>query len=577
MGGGRAASPALMARLADALRHRGPDGEGRHAWRNMALVHRRLSIIDVAGGAQPIPDQTGKVQIVCNGEIYNFVPLQNDLERSGIPLKTRSDSEVALHLYKKYGLDFVTHMEGMYALGILDETTGDLVLARDPMGIKPLYISVIGAGLAFASEPAALVRAGWCAAEVDPAAWPSLFNRQYTGGLKTLFKGVTRVKPGEVLRIRDGQIVERREYPLPLEAAADMPEAEALDRLDALLTASVTSHLQSEVPYGAFLSGGIDSSVVVDKMVDVAGRVRTYTIGFSSATVADERAEAFRLAQALNTDHVAVDFTEKDFWDYLPTLGRVMDDLVADYAALPTLKLAERARQDVKVILSGEGGDEVFAGYGRYRRGGWLDFLRGRRFRGRGDTAGYKLLFKHDSIASWRDSEHQDRFGTEGFTRLQTYQARDMSDWLPDDLLLKVDRCLMAYGIEGRVPLLDSKFAAFAFALPDVLKIRGAHGKYLLKTWLARRHPDMKVWAGKRGFTVPIQAWLEERRPALLAYLAAHGGVDQVVHRRDLKAWLEKPLDRRGAKLLFTLVCYALWHDVHIQDRITPDTWATPA
>lgn len=578
---GKAADAKLLGRLACALAHRGPDGEGLYSHKGTGLVHRRLSIIDLAGGAQPISTADGQWHIVCNGEIYNYQPLRRGLVDQGYSFTTHSDSEVALHLYRTHGLDFVKHLEGMYALAIYDQAADELVLARDPVGIKPLYISATGKGLAFASEAGALVRAGWVAGEVNPAAWPSLFNRQYVGGQQTLFAGVERVKPGEVLRIRHGKVVERRMYPLSLGPVENISEAEALEVLDSLLHEAVQSHLQSEVPYGAFLSGGIDSSTVVSRMAELTDTVRTYTIGFSSTSVADERATAFSLARRLHTQHTAVDFGEQDFWHQLPRMCAAVDDLVADYATLPTLKLAEHASKEVKVILSGEGGDEGFAGYGRYRRGGLLDTLRGRTFRGRGDTAGYKQLFHDGAIPAWRGGDTPRPWDEAGFTRLQGYQARDMADWLPDDLLIKVDRALMVHGIEGRVPLLDRKLLSFAFSLPDGLKVQRKKGKYLLKKWLEGHQPQLNVWAPKKGFTVPVQPWLEAQRHLLLPYLHRHGGVAQVLVRKDLRRWLENPLDKRGAKLLFSVLCYALWHDIYIQGRVPGegllDQMASPA
>jgi asparagine synthase (glutamine-hydrolysing) len=572
LAGGRTVKRDVLQRLGDAMAHRGPDGEGFYAKHHVGLVHRRLSIIDLAGGAQPIAAAEGDMQIVCNGEIYNYRPLQDVLEKQGVRLTTRSDSEVPMHLYRRHGLDFVTHLDGMYALAIYDGRSGDVILARDPVGIKPLYYCQIDAGIAFASEAGALVRAGWCASEVNPAAWPSFFNRQFVGGQHTLFKNIHRVLPGEVLVLRDGKIAERKHYPLELNPPHRLSEADALAQLDAVMTKSVTTHLQSEVPYGAFLSGGVDSSTVVSLMSEVdANTVRTYTIGFDSTTVSDERAQAYRLAAALKTDHATVGFTEDDFWAYLPIMCTVMDDLVADYAALPTLKLAARAHEDVKVILSGEGGDEIFAGYSRYRRGGWLDTLRGRTFGGRGDAADYATLFRDDYVAHWRGKDRQTLFPDAGFTRLQHYQACDMADWLPDDLLTKVDRCLMAYGIEGRVPLLDRHVISFAFSLPDTLKVQGRQGKYLLKKWLDKRHPMLGVWDKKRGFTVPVQAWLEGRRRRIATYLLEHPGIAQALNTDDLKNWLAHPLDKKGAKLLFTILCYALWHDIYILGRPLPE------
>ncbi len=564
--GGGEVRPEMLRALAAALRHRGPDGEGVFSEKNVALVHRRLSIIDVAGGAQPISDRDNRVHIIGNGEIYNYLSVRSELEGDGVAFKTKSDTESALHLYKKHGLDFVRHLRGMYALALYDSQRSTLVLARDPFGIKPLYYAQIARGIAFASEPAALVKAGWVGARVEPSVLGQYFSHQFVAGRKTLFKGIFRVLPGEVLVIENGAIESTRRYSPDLRGASEATGAPT-GRFDSLFEDAVGCHLQSEVPYGAFLSGGIDSSSMVLKMAAIAGPIRTFTIGFDSDTVRDEREDARILAETLGTEHRGVLFTKNDFWTYLPTMCRVMDDLAADYAALPLLKLSEAASRIVKVILCGEGGDEIFAGYGRYRRG-WWDRLRNRPYRGAGAMKGFEDLFTFDPAHGETGALDRGRTTPDreaGFTALQSYQALDISDWLPDDLLLKVDRCLMAYGIEGRVPYLDKNLAAFGFALPDRYKVRRRHGKWLVKHWLSGQRPQMDVWRKKRGFTVPIRDWMEEKRSEVAAYLLSHDGIKEITHRGALEDFLTQSLSKRGAKLAFTLLCYALWHDAHIQ------------
>lgn len=556
----------ILAAMNRAMLHRGPDGDGTYCAGDLGITHRRLSIIDVAGGAQPISDGEGKVHIAVNGEIYNYQPLRQLLEAEGVQFKTGSDSEIPLHLYKKYGLDFVSHLDGMYALAILDERHGDLILARDPVGIKPLYTCTTDAGVAFASEAGALVQSGWIAPALNEDALPSFLNRQYVLGTDTLFRGIRRVAPGEVLRIRQGDIAERCAVPLDLRPHSHMTEDDALSAFDGLLSEKIATHLQAEVPYGAFLSGGIDSSAVVTRMADLTTPIRTYTIGFESVSVADERAMAEHLSQQLGTAHTAVEFGEKDFWRYLPQMCAAFDDLVADYAALPTLKLARCAGGDVKIILSGEGGDEIFAGYGRYRKQSLWRKLLGRPFRGRGDTYRHGHIFRDPK----RFTEHYRRelpdrhYAKRGFSSLQSYQAEDIAEWLPNDLLLKLDRCLMAHGIEGRVPLLDREMVSFVFALPDNLKVRRKQGKWLLKRWLGEWYPEMRVWAPKRGFTVPVHEWMEKKREKLTGYLAIHPAIQSLTVEAKLRNWLAKPLDAKGAKLLFNLLCLALWYDIHI-------------
>lgn len=559
----------ILAAMNKAMFHRGPDGDGTYCKDDIGLTHRRLSIIDVAGGQQPISDAENKVHIAVNGEIYNYQPLRQLLEAEGVTFKTASDSEIPLHLYKKYGLDFVNHLDGMYALAIVDERHGELILARDPVGIKPLYTCVNDDGVAFASEAGALAHSGWTTPALNEDALPCFLNRQYVIGTDTLFRGIHRVAPGEVIRIRQGKITERYIVPPDLRAESHITEEDAISAFDGLLSEKITSHLQAEVPYGAFLSGGIDSSSVVSRMADITTPIRTYTIGFESVSVADERAMAENLAQQLGTIHSAVEFSERDFWHYLPAMCHALDDLVADYAALPTLKLAQCAHSDVKIILSGEGGDEIFAGYGRYRKQSLWRKLLGRPFRGRGDSYRYGQIFREPKRFTeyYRQELPDSHYSKRGFTQLQTYQAEDIAEWLPNDLLLKLDRCLMAHSIEGRVPLLDREMVSLAFALPDKLKIRGKSGKWLLKRWLDQRHPEMRVWSPKRGFTVPIHEWMEKKRGKIAEYLISHPAIEPLTEPKKMQQWLEKPLEAKGAKLLFNLLCLALWYDVHILEK----------
>lgn len=562
-----AAVPAdMLAAMNKAMYHRGPDGDGTVICGDKGMTHRRLSIIDIKHGQQPISDGEGKIHIAVNGEIYNYQPLRELLEAEGVQFKTASDSEVPLHLYKKYGLDFVNHLDGMYAIAIIDETHGDLILARDPVGIKPLYTAITDDGIAFASEPSVLTQAGWITPELNRDALPCFLNRQFIIGTQTLFKGIHRVAPGEVIRIRHGAVSDRYTASLDLRPHNNISEEDALSAFDGLLSEKITTHLQAEVPYGAFLSGGIDSSSVVSRMADITSPIRSYTIGFDNVSTADERAMAEGLARQLGTQHTSAEFSERDFWHYLPQMCAALDDLVADYAALPTLKLAQCAKSDVKIILTGEGGDEIFAGYGRYRKQSPWRRLLGRPFRGRGDAYRYGHLFTDPKrFANYYRTELADsQYCKRGFSKLQGYQAEDISEWLPNDLLIKVDRCLMAHSIEGRVPLLDREMVSFVFALPDTLKIRNKQGKWLLKTWLDGRHPDLSPWQPKRGFTVPIHEWMEKKREKLADYLRNHPALDEVIDPHKFHTWLQKPLDAKGAKLLFNMLCLTLWYDTHI-------------
>jgi len=570
----------LLDRFSAALAHRGPDGQGRFTVVGTGLLHRRLSIIDLEGGAQPIETQGSgpKSAIICNGEIYNFKQHQAALRAKAIPLATQSDSEVPLHLYRLLGIDFIKALSGMYAFALYDGEKDVTLLARDPFGIKPLYYAQTAAGTAFASEPSALVQAGWITGAVNPHALPSSLNQQYHAGEDTLFRGIFRVKPGELLVLKQGEIVERHLFPPDLPPAQPrhaLSEKDALAQLDAHLERAVAEHLQSEVPYGAFLSGGIDSSALVTKMAQIVGHnVQTYTVGFADNSVNDERSQARFLAETLKTAHHEITFTEQDFWHRLPELATSADDLVADYAILPSLKLAEAARRDVTVILSGEGGDEIFGGYGRYRAKGWQRLLpavfqRPAAERKKGDSHRFAALFRDPAIPAFARQARQK--APQQLSPLQQAQWHDIQGWLRDDLLIKTDRCLMHHSLEGRVPFLDKELAAFAFSLPDALKVKGRLGKVLLRRWLEQHHGGaLDVWGKKRGFTVPVQSWLNQRREALGRYLGAQPGLGELLHQDALRALCAKEFDKKAAKLVFTLTVYGLWHDIHIRGEKNP-------
>lgn len=564
---GRPPDADLLERLADAMGHRGPDGRGRHVAGPVGLVQTRLAIIDLATGDQPIFATTprgGRAAIVANAEIYNYVELRRDM--ADVPYSTQSDCEPPLHVYLRDGIEYTGSLRGMYAIAIHDPDAECLVLSRDPFGIKPLYYVEDGAGFAFASEPHALIDAGRIGAALDAGARDQLLQLQFTTGRATIFKGIMRVLPGETLVVKGGRVVERRRITaLPAGGPSVWKAPAALIELDRVMTHSVEVHQRSDVPYGMFFSGGVDSSVLLAMMARLNPRpVRAYTVGFPGTAARDEREHAQAVAAATRADWCPIEFTEDDFWALLPEVAAAMDDPAADYAVLPTYKLAQAVRADgLKVVLSGEGGDELFAGYGRYRAGrrGWPLT---RPMRRAGILDGLDLL-REDSGFAWRDGivAAERELSQPGWTRLQELQAVDCADWLPHDLLAKLDRCLMANGVEGRVPFLDPEVAAFAFALPDALKIRRRRGKWVLRRWLQTGQPASRPFSRKRGFTVPIGEWVAARGAELGRLVAAQPGIDEACRPGSVeRLFLES--GGKMAKAAWTLLFYALWHRRHI-------------
>lgn len=554
---------ATLDRFAEALAHRGPDGRGHYARGAVGLVQTRLAIVDVAGGDQPF-FEPGGAALIANGEIYNDLALRRDL--ADVEFASGSDCETALHLYRRHGLAFADLLRGMYAIAIHDPAAGRLVLTRDPFGIKPLYYVETNVCFAFASEPQALLALGLVDRAVEPAARAELLQLQFTTGRDTIFPGIKRVLPGETLVIVEGRIIERRRRAaLPSGGPVAIEDEAALEALDGILRGSVAAHCRSDVPYGAFLSGGIDSALVLSYVKEHAGgRPIAFTVGFDGAGVADERAAAARIAETVGAEHVAIGFDESDFWTLLPRVAAAMDDPAADYATLPTFKLAIEAAKSVKVVLTGEGGDELFAGYGRYRslmRPWWLG---GRQPRGRG--AFDEVKGAAGVLAGWRDgvaaTEATEAVG--GRTRLQAAQAVDCADWLPNDLLTKLDRCLMAHGLEGRTPFLDPEVAQFAFKLPDRLKLRHGVGKHLPRLLAARRLPILEAGAAKKGFTVPVAGWIAARAATLAPLVARQAGVAALFDAGTVGA-VFADRGKRGGFAAWTLLFYALWHRHHIE------------
>jgi asparagine synthase (glutamine-hydrolysing) len=580
--------------LIEALGHRGPDGVRIEEVPGGALAHARLSIIDLECGWQPL--HAAGSTVIGNGEIYNYKEL---VEEFGLQPTTGSDFEPLLHLYAREGPAAFDRLRGMYAFCLIGGD-GRTWLVRDPFGIKPLYVSETDGGLLFASEPRALPRGA-----PVPGRIHELLALNYAQS-DTPYAGVRRLLPGEVKEVAPAAAAgsspaERGRGtaeggggggagrlravlglpPLPepggpapstaprspSPALSGAGEERWVAQLDAVLEDSVRVHQRSDVPYGLFLSGGVDSATIATLMARLNARpVTAYTCGFEAPGARDERAGAERIARALDLDWRETTFTEADFWRILPEAAWALDDPTTDYAALPTWKLAEAARGTLTVVLTGEGGDELFGGYGRYRRA-----LRPKLLGGRPAAPQVEAPFLKDggevALQHWREAARP----PEGLSKLQRAQWRDIATWLPNDLLLKLDRCLMAHGLEGRTPFLDREVAAFAFPLPDALKVRGRFGKWILRRWLERHCPAAEPWARKQGFTVPVAGWIAPRAADLARTLPEHEGVAQACDPEGVRAvFTDEKLARHRWPVLF----YAVWWSIHIGGRERRDALA---
>jgi asparagine synthase (glutamine-hydrolysing) len=540
---------ALVRRMIEAIAHRGPNGIRTEAVRDAAFAHARLSIIDLEGGWQPL--HAAGATVIGNGEIYNYLELVEQFQLRD--LHTGSDFEPQLHLWERMGPKALAELRGMYAQCVL--AGGARVLSRDPFGIKPLYVSEGGGRLNFASEPRALLTETRPVMVRERA--EELLALNYTLGKGTIFEGVRRVAPGETLGVE----VDAPAFVARTHAPTPITEAEALKRLDAVLEDSVKVHQRSDVPYGLFLSGGVDSATIATLMARLNSRpVTAYTCGFDDPAASDERKAAEKVARALDLDWRETQFGAEDFWRLAPEVAWALDDPTTDFATLPTYKLAEAAKGTLTVVLTGEGGDELFGGYGRYRRA-----LRPRWLGGRPAEPQLNAPFLKDGGAAalerWRGEAREAVAPRKGLTPLQQAQAADMATWLPHDLLLKLDRCLMANGLEGRTPFLDLEVAEFAFHLPDALKVKGRFGKHLLRKWLEQHCPAADAWARKKGFTVPVAGWIAPRARELGPRIAAVEGVRQVCDLDAVRAVFERD---EHAAARWPLLFFALWSTIHI-------------
>ena len=565
---GQPVTAQLLTALTDALAHRGPDGHSHYTAGAVGLVQTRLAIVDLATGAQPFQDPKSGITLVANGEIYNDLELRATMRE--IPFVSRSDCEPPLYLYCRYGLRFINSLRGMYAIALHDPGGQDqrerLILARDPFGIKPLYYTETETGFLFASEVQALLALRTAQPRLNQKRVSELLQLQFTTGRDCLFNGIKRVVPGEVLVVEAGKVIERYRRPalIPLKSVSQSRMRNTITVLEQVLREAVALHQRADVPYGMFFSGGVDSSALLVMLARLNEQpVLAFTAYFPHLETPDECGHA--IATAVGAEVVAVPFTESDFWSLLPAIVSIMDDPAADYATLPTYKLAAEAHKAVKVILSGEGGDEVFAGYGRYRSvmRPW-PFARPMRRKGLLDGLG--LL--RQELSGWRDglaSAEQNSACNSASTRLQRAQEVDCGSWLPNDLLGKLDRCLMAHGIEGRLPFLDPVLAQFAYSLSDNMKVRHGMGKWLLRRWLAKALPPVGQFVSKRGFTVPVGTWIAHRGRTLGPLVAQTPAVAELCWPAAVKTlFANADRNRRMSLAAWSLLFYALWARYHV-------------
>jgi asparagine synthase (glutamine-hydrolysing) len=611
---GRRVEPAVLESMNETLFHRGPDSGGSFVDGNVGLAARRLAIIDLAGGDQPISNEDGSIWVVQNGEIYNYRELRTALERRGHQFSTRSDTEVLAHLYEEHGLGFVERLRGMFAIALWDGRERQLVLARDRFGIKPLYYRLARDSLSFGSELKALLRQPGFSREIDPDALEAYLAFSFVPAPLTIFREARKLPPGSLLvweEDRGSSGVRVQQYadprPVPADQVRSEDEATLAEELRERLRDSVRAHLIADVPVGVLLSGGLDSSALAAlAAMESSERVSTFTIGFEERHF-DERGPARLIAERYDTDHHEL-VLRPDAAELLPELATAFDEPFADSSAIPTYLVSKLAREHVKVALSGEGGDEFFGGYNYYvghvvaRRLRWaaavarplverlpsssskassLDWQAKQFVRG----AGLPTLERHYCWkTTFSDGERRalldpnlrdaadplallrDRYaGSERADELARVMDLDLGIFLVDDMLVKTDRASMANSLEARVPILDPVVAELALALPRRMKVRRFEKKRLMRRAVAPLLPEQILRGEKRGFSIPMAAWLRgELEPVARDVLSADNMRRMQFFRPEaVTRLLDEHVAGRAdqSRKLCTLLVFALWWD----------------
>jgi asparagine synthase (glutamine-hydrolysing) len=606
-----ALDPHLLRQMNGALYHRGPDDEGYYQDDHVALAMRRLSIIDPAGGRQPISNEDGSLRLICNGEIYNYRTLRRQLEAKGHVFASYSDCEVVVHAYEEYGEGCLDHLNGMFALAVWDVRQRRLFLARDRLGIKPLYYWHEGGRLVFGSELTAVARHPAVRRDINYVALDHFLTLEYVPAPHTIYRRVRKLLPGHWLCFEDGRIKQEQYWEVS-PGKADAGEAVLSHRLAELLEDAVGLQLVSDVPLGALLSGGIDSSTVVYFMSNLAGqRLRTFSIGFDDASY-NELPYARRVADALGTEHCDQAF-QCDLASMAERLIYHLDEPLADFSIFPTYLVSQFARESVKVVLSGDGGDELFGGYDTYRaqhlaryyrwlpaalRLSTLPALAGRLRPGPAKkglvnkvkrfvegaalpdhlqhTRWMAFLGPDEKARLYRPALREALAGSDtaslfvpyfqavaGADPLTQQQFVDVKTYLPDNILTKLDRMSMAVSLEARVPLLDHRIVEFAFALPTHQKLGWNKRKVLLQRVMSARLPPEVLNKPKQGFSVPLKHWLcAELRPLMHDLLSPstlrrRGDFEPAV----VASWIDEHLAGRAnhSHRLWALMVFELW------------------
>jgi asparagine synthase (glutamine-hydrolysing) len=618
----------LVKAMADSILHRGPDDDGYYVCGPIGLGFRRLSIIDLAGGHQPLSNEDGTIWIVFNGEIYNFQELREGLLKKGHIFRTKTDTEVIVHLYEEYGEAGIEALRGMFAFAIWDQNQKKLLLARDRIGIKPLYYGLTSRSLVFGSEIKAILQDPEVKREVLPSTIDRFLTFGYLPGEETLLRGIYKLPPGSLMMVKNGKTEIKQYWDLHF-SSSSVTLNDAEEQLREILEQSVRLHMISDVPVGFLLSGGVDSTAMLSLASRMTDRpISSFTVGFANSGVADERPFARLAAEKYGSEHHEISISSKEFADFLPQYVWHMEEPVCEPPAVALYYVSKLARNYVKVLISGEGGDEAFAGYQNYRAMLWIERIK----RVAGPLTGglSRTLSLLNKVISWErlgkylplfdvpfesyyysrtsspfyffNAAYKDIYSSNFCEQIDKQRSLlpvarllsktgsqdllsrmlyvDTKTWLPDDLLVKADKMTMANSLELRVPLLDHKLLEFAATLPSNFKVRGVTTKYIAKRALAKHIPAEIVERKKAGFPVPYENWLKtDLRDSIHDMLLDRETMGRGYFRKSaIEKLLRDNLESGShAKDIFSLVVLELWHRQFLSNRggdSIPSQWS---
>ena len=537
------------------LLHRGPENSGCFKNSHLNLLHTRLSIVDLKGGNQPIENK--RYVLIVNGEIYNDPEIRT--KNKSYKYSTNSDSESILAQYQQNGIKGLRDLRGMYAFIIYDKKLDELIIGRDEFGIKPLYFSLHKEGIIFCSEMKPIKSLKKLDDKINTFKFSEYMQLQYTTGTSTIYDEIKRVAPGQILKVKRGKIVKSF-----ISDFTQKKQTKTINHsekfFDKSIKESISSHLRSDVPYCLFFSGGIDSMLLLHYINQLR---KENVVAFSIFFEDEPKNDLQKITKKYNIDLIKEKFSENDFWNWLLFAAEKIDEPIADYAVLPTLKLASLASKKFKVVLTGEGGDELFGGYGRYKKT-QRTFLKRKDYLPKG---AFNKIFANQKFSNWKYElkNHNSFFLKNKVSTLQSLQLFDYYNWLPNNLLVKLDRCLMTYGMEGRTPFIDKELFSKLFYVDDKKKICNGFGKFYIREFLSSKIADYDFFKKKKGFSVPIYNWIPKKINEIEELLLKQDFLNEYFSKDEIKKICRMTrVNKKFAKPLWHIIFFTSWYFVNI-------------